>query len=328
MQHLKISVVLCTYNGERYLRQQLDSLLSQTRIPDEIIAQDDGSTDHTIDILQEYACRHPNFRILQNMGEHGVNPNFFSALHQATGDLIAVCDQDDVWVATKLERQEKAIGKNLLIGGRSTPFSEDDNTPASDDERLPNIDLLRMMFVGMMPGHTQLMRRSLLNLLPHCEWFMYDLQTQATAAAYEQVAFLPETVVMQRRHASAATYQLPRSRSHSIANILRSALSAIIIYRKARPHICKRFEEWQKFFNQIPADNPSLRRALTMARLQVAKGPLAYLRLTLFCYKNRTRLFHAHEPDSILTRLRALFFPISCAEYYRYLLKKAHHSSH
>lgn len=328
MPHLKISVVLCTYNGERYLRQQLDSLLGQTRLPDEIIAQDDGSTDHTLDILREYACRHPDFRILQNRGEHGVNPNFFSALRQATGDLIAVCDQDDIWVATKLERQEKAIGENLLIGGRSTPFSEDAATPANDDERLPNIDLLRMMFVGMMPGHTQLMRRSLLNLLPRCEWFMYDLQIQATAAAYERVALLPETVVMQRRHAAAATYQRPHSRSHGITNILRSAFSAIIIYRKARPHICRRFREWQKFFEQIPADNPSLQRARTLARLQVESGLWAYLRLTLFCYQNRTRLFHAREPDSILTRLRALFFPISCAGYYRYLIQKAHHSSH
>lgn len=321
MDEQKISVVVCTYNGERFLREQLDSLLAQTRVPDEIIVQDDGSTDGTLRILQEYAARHPIFHILKNVGPHGVNPNFFSALRQATGSLIAICDQDDIWMPTKLEHQAQAMADHLLVGGCSLPFAEDDSTPVDADTRLPNIDLLRMMFVGMMPGHTQMLRRELLDLLPKCEWFMYDLQTQATAAAYERVAFLPETLVRQRRHQAAATYHQPRSRSHSLPNILRSAWAAISLYRQARPHVRHRFREWQKFLAQIPADTPSLHRARRMAALLVADGPVAYLRLTAFCYNHRRRLFHAVEPDTLLTRLRALFFPISCAEYYRYLVK-------
>ena len=92
----KVSIVMCTYNGERYLRQQLDTLLTQTYPLHEIIVQDDGSSDNTWRILSEYAASHPFIHIFHNEGEHGYNGNFFSAMQRATGDYIAICDQDDL----------------------------------------------------------------------------------------------------------------------------------------------------------------------------------------------------------------------------------------
>ena len=87
---MKISVVLCTYNGARYLAEQLDSIFAQTRKADEVLVQDDGSTDATWDILTRYAALHPEMRLLRNEGPHGVNANFYSAMRRATGDLLVI----------------------------------------------------------------------------------------------------------------------------------------------------------------------------------------------------------------------------------------------
>lgn len=100
---MTLSIAIATYNGERFLRQQLDSLYSQTRLPDEVVVSDDGSTDGTQVILQEYADRY-GLRWSVNDGEHGVNANFFRAISLCQGDYIQICDQDDIWYANKLER--------------------------------------------------------------------------------------------------------------------------------------------------------------------------------------------------------------------------------
>ena len=169
----RISVVMCTYNGEKFLAEQIESLLNQSLLPYEIIIQDDGSKDQTAKIAQEYVKKYDFVHFYHHTGTPGINRNFFSAMHRATGNLIAICDQDDIWELDKLEVQVEALGDKLLVGGISRPFATD-GTAVSFDSRTPNIDLLRMMYVGMMPGHTQLFRKELLELLPENTFFMYD----------------------------------------------------------------------------------------------------------------------------------------------------------
>jgi len=92
-----ISVALCTYNGELYLREQLESILKQTFPPDEIIICDDGSTDTTIKILEEF--RRKSFipvKVYYNKENLGVSKNFEKAISLCSGDIIFLSDQDDV----------------------------------------------------------------------------------------------------------------------------------------------------------------------------------------------------------------------------------------
>ena len=138
-----VSVVLCTYNGAKYLREQLESVVNQTYPLHELLIQDDGSTDGTTDIAAEYAAKYPFVRCLQNDGKHGLNPNFFSAMRKATGDYIAICDQDDIWELDKIEKQVAAIGDSLMCTHRTVPFSEDGSS-VRYDQRTPNIGLLRL----------------------------------------------------------------------------------------------------------------------------------------------------------------------------------------
>ena len=92
-----VSVVMCTYNGEKYIREQIDSILQQTYSVDEIIIQDDCSTDGTCEVLYEYQQRYAQKQVIRNKRNIGFNPNFFSAIARAKGDYIAIADQDDIW---------------------------------------------------------------------------------------------------------------------------------------------------------------------------------------------------------------------------------------
>lgn len=101
----KISVAMCTYNGEKYLVPQIESILNQSNMPDEIIVCDDCSTDNTREILLRYQEKHPRlFQIHFNNTQKKTIKNFEQAIRLTTGDYIFLSDQDDVWEYNKVEK--------------------------------------------------------------------------------------------------------------------------------------------------------------------------------------------------------------------------------
>jgi glycosyltransferase involved in cell wall biosynthesis len=113
VQPLKISIAMATYNGAKYLREQLDSFVAQTRLPDELVITDDCSTDNTIEIIQAFAATAPfAVRWEQNEKNHGYTGNFNHALMKTTGDLVFLSDQDDVWFPEKLAVMERYALEN------------------------------------------------------------------------------------------------------------------------------------------------------------------------------------------------------------------------
>ena len=99
-----ISIAMATYNGAAHLQAQLDSLRDQTRRPDELIVSDDGSTDSTCCVLRDFAASAPfPVHLKRNAGQSGYAGNFNSVLTDCTGDLVFLCDQDDVWFPEKVE---------------------------------------------------------------------------------------------------------------------------------------------------------------------------------------------------------------------------------
>ena len=99
-----LSVALCTYNGERYVREQVESILNQTIPVDEIVVCDDGSVDNTLSIIEEL-CTHTsvNIRIYRNEKNIGVSNNFQKAIDLCKGEIVFFSDQDDVWLPEKVE---------------------------------------------------------------------------------------------------------------------------------------------------------------------------------------------------------------------------------
>jgi glycosyltransferase involved in cell wall biosynthesis len=116
--HPSISIALCTYNGASFLPEQLASLAAQTLPPTEIVAFDDGSTDQTVQLLEQFRKDHPNLNIKITMNPQRLGPagNFERAISSCEGDIIALCDQDDAWRSDKLATISAQFAANPNLG--------------------------------------------------------------------------------------------------------------------------------------------------------------------------------------------------------------------
>jgi glycosyltransferase involved in cell wall biosynthesis len=110
-----ISVCMATYNGAKYIKEQMDSILCQLGKDDEVVVSDDGSTDSTLDIVAEYGDS--RIKIVRNTGAHNFIRNFENSLKAAHGDYIFLADQDDVWLPDKVAKIMQ-----ILRGGTRTVY--------------------------------------------------------------------------------------------------------------------------------------------------------------------------------------------------------------
>ena len=112
-----ISIAMATYNGEKYIKEQIDSILNQTIQDFELVVCDDCSSDSTIDILKEYSKRDERITAYENEKQLGFLKNFEKAVSLCKGEYIALSDQDDIWMPDHLELLHKAIkGKSMSCG--------------------------------------------------------------------------------------------------------------------------------------------------------------------------------------------------------------------
>lgn len=110
---MKISVCLAVYNGSKYIKQQLDSILLQLELTDEIIISDDSSADDTLLIIRSY--NDPRIKIFHNHLKKGIVGNFANALNHCTGDCIFLSDQDDVWLSGKVALSLESLKEHDLV---------------------------------------------------------------------------------------------------------------------------------------------------------------------------------------------------------------------
>ncbi len=159
---MKISVAMCTYDGERFLREQLASIAAQERAPDELVVCDDRSSDSTCDIVKEFAASSP-FAVRLHVNEQnlGSTKNFERAISLCEGDIIALSDQDDVWLPSKLRRIEERF---LKEPGAGLVFTDAEVV----DENLRPLGYRLWESVGFDQAHQRLVRegRALDVLLP------------------------------------------------------------------------------------------------------------------------------------------------------------------
>ncbi|WP_405342846.1 glycosyltransferase [Fibrobacter sp.] len=212
----KIGIVLATYNGEKYLAQMLDSLMAQTRQADFIVAVDDGSKDSTPGILESYRERLPLqvTRLEKNSGHRAA---FSKALELAKpqledNDLIALADQDDVWLPQKLEILEKAMEtgngeKPALVFGDAQVINASGKTIAESWRNISNIPTeltteARIAGTNNVTGCLSLFRASLLKyVLPIPPAVgVHDAWIGLLAAQHGKVTALKEPVILYRLH--------------------------------------------------------------------------------------------------------------------------------
>jgi len=113
----RFSVAMCTFNGRKYLLQQLESIAAQSRLPMEIVICDDGSEDETVSVIHSFMTRVPfPVKVLVNSERIGSTKNFEKAIQHCQGDIIVLCDQDDVWHRDKLLKLDHAFSQSPEAG--------------------------------------------------------------------------------------------------------------------------------------------------------------------------------------------------------------------
>lgn len=224
MSHGKsISVAMCTYNGAKFLKEQLESIAAQTRLPMELVICDDRSTDSTIDIIEAFASSAPFPVKLKinpvNLGgsAKGITKNFEQAAGLCTGDLIAFCDQDDVWLPQKLASLAKMMEEERLGGifsdaqlmsdlgvPKGILLSETTGMTRKEHGRLVRGEVLRVLLsMTKVYGCTFMVDACLLDkILPVPPHWWFDAWVPCMVAVYSKLAFLPEPLFFYRIHAA------------------------------------------------------------------------------------------------------------------------------
>ncbi len=330
-----ISVVMCTYNGAPYLRQQLDTIINQTYPIHELIVQDDQSTDGTMEILEEYAACYPFMQVHRKQQRKGIADNFLTAMAYATGDYVALSDQDDIWELTKIEEQINAIGDSWICYHPSPPFNDD--KPLFNyivDPRIPNCGLEIIFGNGCVLGHTMLLRRSLFNkMIEHVPQAMFsrlynhlfhDGILFIVANALEEDCICPITYVNspltwhRRSDASVTKGEERRDLSkRTWGNAMRLVLRNINPKRRKEiaPLIYDRLCAIRLLLDCFPMSS-STAGARKMINAYCDKKWYGGFVFLCESVKNRNKIFYAPEKNQFIATLRALLLPITMYDKY------------
>ena len=298
-----VSVVMATYNGEKFLSEQIDSILAQSYPVHELIIQDDCSTDGTTDVVRQYMKEHPFIKLFVNERNVGYNENFRLAALHATGDFVALSDQDDIWFPQKLERQVAAIGNADIC------FSNTLDGEALDKH--PKLMNHRCFFEGtilcnQVSGHTMLCRREFVQN-PDC-WIdggiFYDQSLTLHALMGGGLVKISEPLNLHRRLPSSVTHYM---------------LTAVTW----QPYVYgwSAYRRWQTFpayrhlhtyiYNKTLGTSHQVSNR--MCQLMLRRDLLSLLRLCWLCMKHREKTYFTKPTSGIMGMIRGFFYPLQVA---------------
>ena len=204
-----VSVCLASYNGEQFIEAQVLSILSQLHKDDELIVSDDASKDGTVNVLKQIKDNRLNIFI--NNGEHGFTPNFQNALEHASGDIIFLSDQDDIWLPGKYEACLKELERCDLVVTNSKVTDENLNiiNESFFDIYSSGTGILKNIMLNTYYGSCMAFRRSLLNYalpFPQYKDFLgHDLWIGLIAELVGKVNFIDQPYLLYRRLNSSVT---------------------------------------------------------------------------------------------------------------------------
>lgn len=296
-----ISVAMCTYNGARFVTEQLESIQNQTLLPNELVVCDDGSTDNTLALVEQFAKKAPfPVRIFQNEHQLGVTKNFEKALTHCQGNLLFLADQDDCWTPEKVAHLSKVFSENpsvnvvfsdaLLVDeythSLQKHFWEVVRFGTPQQEQWKQGRSIEVLLVGnRVAGCTMAVRKSFVEMIlpfpTDISAFLHDTWMAFIASILNQIQFIPEVLIHYRQH-----------NSQQVGTQQKNGQSVTLTNRFSRPHstklapLQKQAEELQKVYAHlariIPATHPNL---------QVVAAKLHFLNV------------RAHLPDNRFQRI-------------------------
>ncbi len=204
MKKNTLAVVMCTYNGEKYISEQLDSIINQTLQPDSIEIYDDCSTDNTINILQKYQQKYNFINIHVNKTKLGADANFINAIQQTHTDLIAPCDQDDVWYNNRLQTLCNTLSDNYdIVYCQEDDFYQEAQKTVKSTWQTPSIYL--SIYKNRLRGHTCLFRKSIVWLYEYCGTMSWDYVLAIYGIFCNKIVECDKVLGFWRRHTNAAS---------------------------------------------------------------------------------------------------------------------------
>lgn len=289
-----ISVAMCTYNGERYIQEQIKSMLAQTLPPDEIIICDDGSTDHTVGVIKR--MNDERIKLYQNQENLGITKNFEQAVKMCSGDIVFFSDQDDVWLPNKIQTIMQAFYSNpnaymiftdaYLTNDKLKVFDASLWEAIGFDCTEFNETMLFTNFVAT--GATMAIKREAFELIfPFSEVRFHDAWIALILTLLGHTAFINEKLIYYRQHEKqrvGVRIKNGKIRRHNPFTVLRTKLIGISL------------RQYLKFL-------PLLSEVQKQLQLKQFTHQAAYVRLTDYIEHLETRV---KLPENKIARYKAI----------------------
>ncbi len=307
---MRISIALATFNGERFLHEQLDSLHRQTFLPCELVICDDGSSDCTLKIIEDFARTSPfPVRVYRNDKRLGFADNFLKTASLCRGELIAFCDQDDVWLPSKLQRC-------------AAPFSDPETVLTVHRAKIVNAELEPMgAYQGVIEraqvinsacwepwlnelGFSMIFRRELISryrwyerpldfrhpgeLMTHDLWIMF------LARATGKIRFMPDVLSLYRQH-SSNTCGAPQK------GLVRAVQSAAKTGYLSYLHRCEMALVYAKYLEEAAMGHDMA------SGMRLREGAATYREQAIY-YRERASLYNpeARSPRKLLSLIKLI----------------------
>lgn len=212
---MTVEILLAAYNGEKYIREQLDSILQQSYKNWHLTVCDDCSRDNTYNILKEYEKKYPSkIKLTRNEKNSGsAKDNFFSMLKNTKSEYIMFSDQDDIWTKDKVKKTLEVMEKNqkgdtpLLVHSDLKVIDEKGNVISNSMFKMQSLDssktaINQMAVQNIITGCTVMINKPLKELLYHTPKSVpvHDWWIGLTAAAFGRIIFIDEPLILYRRH--------------------------------------------------------------------------------------------------------------------------------
>lgn len=214
-----IDILLACYNGEDYIREQLDSILNQSYQNWNLIIRDDGSSDKTLKVVNEYVERYPEkIQLMNSTFPSGSSKlNFFFLMQEAKQPYVMFCDQDDIWLSNKIEKtldkmietEKNNFNLPILIHSDLEVVDEKGDSLASSLYQYQSIDvgyfnrIERLLVQNMVTGCTMMINRPLMKLIKSMpeQAIMHDWWIALHAISFGEIVYIDEPMVRYRQHA-------------------------------------------------------------------------------------------------------------------------------
>lgn len=229
------SIAMATYNGEKYINEQIESILKNMNPDDELIISDDGSTDKTIDIIKKYQKKDKRIKLFKGPSK-GVKQNFANAIKNTKGKYIFLADQDDIWEKNKIETIDKLFKNNnymvithnaLIVDEKLSPYNK-----TFFEFRNSKKGMIKNLYKNSYIGCCMAFRRDLIDkILPipnniemHDQWIGF------LGEEYGESFFVNECLIKYRRHSNNAS----EMKHHPVLKMIKNRINLIIELHRER----------------------------------------------------------------------------------------------